>query len=252
LAENFQVGQEETSIAVGSPDQPFQLSDGDIERLLAFVGYGDPAGCFWFVGMEEAGDLTPAELLTRAREFQAIDDLARVHALPGYLTDMAPLRATWSAMSRLVLRLSGDPNWMDRERVRWYQMNRLGHTDGETFLTEALPLPSPSTAHWPYRALFTTRDEYRTKTLRRRMQRLRALYRQYEPHYVFCYGKHYWPDFEEVFDGAQFADLEPGRVRVARTHDRAIVLTHFFSRWFMTDQRVDLIARHLEGQAEGT
>ena len=36
---------------------------------------------------------------------------------------------------------------MDRERVRWYQMNRLGHTDGETFLTEALPLPAPSTAH---------------------------------------------------------------------------------------------------------
>ena len=152
--------------------QEFQLTRADVQNLLEFVGYGNPAGPFWFVGMEEAGDLTPAELLTRAREFRPIDDLARAHALPGDLTDMAPLRATWSGMSRLVLRLSGDAHWRDRERVRWYQMNKLGRTDGETFLTEALPLPAPSIAHWPYQALFTTREVYRAKVLPPRMEQL--------------------------------------------------------------------------------
>jgi hypothetical protein len=121
-----------------------QLTNDDIQSLLRFVGYGNPAGPFWFVGMEEAGDLTPAELLTRAREFRTVDDLARAHALPGYWTDMTRLRPTWSAMSRLVLRLSGEANWRDRQLVRSYQVNRLGHSDGETFLSEALPLPAPS------------------------------------------------------------------------------------------------------------
>src|SRR5205814_5404237 len=90
----------------------------------------------------------------RAREFRPIDDLARAHALPGYLTDITTLRPTWSATSRLALRLSSEPNWRDRDLVRCYQVNRLGHADGETLLTEALPLPSPSTVHWPYRSCF--------------------------------------------------------------------------------------------------
>src|SRR5437899_1633894 len=143
----------------------FQLSDVDVQHLLDFVGYGNPSGRYWFVGMEEAGDLKPAELLTRAREFHAIDDLSRAHALPGYWTDMTRLRPTWSAMSRLALRLSGEANWRDRELVRSYQVNRLGRAEGETFLTEALPLPCPSTAHWPYESLFGTRNLYRGKVL---------------------------------------------------------------------------------------
>jgi hypothetical protein len=130
--------------------------------------------------------------------------------------------------------------------VRWYQVNRLGHADGETFLTEALPLPSPSTAHWPYRSLFTSREVYRAKVLPPRMQRLRSLYEEHRPQYVFCYGKDHCGDFEDVFAGVGFTDLESGRVRVGRANGRAIVLTHFFSSWFMTDQRVDRIAGHLE------
>ena len=53
-------------------DVCFQLSEVDVQNLLDFVGYGNPAGRFWFVGMEEAGDLKPAELLTRARQFHTM------------------------------------------------------------------------------------------------------------------------------------------------------------------------------------
>jgi hypothetical protein len=228
-------------------DDHFQLAEVDVQKLLEFVGYGNPDGRFWFVGMEEAGDLKPAELLTRAREFHVIDDLARAHALPGYLTDMTKLRPTWSAMSRLVLRLSGEANWRDRDLVRWYQMNRLGRANGETFLTEALPLPCPSTAQWPYESLFATRDMYRGKLLRRRLGRLRALFDQHRPQYVFCYGKDYWAEFQQVFAGAAFEDIEPGRVRVAHTKSGTVVLTHFFSSWFMTDERIDRIAAQTAG-----
>jgi hypothetical protein len=112
---------------------------------------------------------------------------------------MTRLRPTWSAMSRLVLRLTGESNWRDRELVRWYQVNRLGRAGGETFLTEALPFPCPSTALWPYASLFATRDAYRTRVLPDRMRRLRAMFEQHRHRYVFCDGKGYWPTSRTSF-----------------------------------------------------
>jgi len=69
-----------------------ELSDEDIRSLLEFIGFGNHAGPFWFLEMEEAGDLKAAELVTRAREFHPIEDPARAYALPGYWADMTRLR----------------------------------------------------------------------------------------------------------------------------------------------------------------
>ena len=40
--------------------------------------------------------------------------------------------------------------------------------------------------------------------------------------------------------------MELGRVRVEHTNGGSVVLTHFFSSWFMTDDRIDGIAVYLE------
>jgi hypothetical protein len=58
-------------LASTSSETCSELSDEDIRSLLEFIGYGNPAGRFWFLGMEEAGDLKAAELVTRAIEFCA-------------------------------------------------------------------------------------------------------------------------------------------------------------------------------------
>jgi hypothetical protein len=227
------------------------LSADLVESLLAFVGYGNPDGGFWFVGMEEAGALTPGELETRAREFKPIDDLARVHDLHGYWMDRTRLIPTWSAMSRIVLRLSGRADWRDREAVRDYQVNRLGRLGGETFLTELLPLPSSSTAAWPYTALFPTRRAYADRVLPHRLLALRRLFEEHRPAYVFCYGKSYWRYYEEAFTARDLEELETERVRLGLVGRTCVVLTHFFSRYFMTDERVESIATRINALGSG-
>lgn len=157
------------------------LSEREVKRLLSFVGYGDPRGRFWFVGMEEAGGGTLDELRVRAEKFHPVDDLARVHGLVEYWMDMGKLIPTWSAMSRLALCLGDEPRWQDREVVRAYQRERLGRIGGETFLTEVLPLPSPSTGVWPYEALFPTREAYATAVLPERLRQLRELFVEHRP-----------------------------------------------------------------------
>lgn len=224
----------------------YAISGEDTDRLLQFLGYGNPSGPFWFVGMEEAGNLSKDEVLTRAREFHPIDDLARVHSLPGYWMDTTKLIPTWSAMCRLVLRISCNPAWQDREAVRAYQSEKLGRIGGATFLTELLPLPCPSTASWPYSTVFPTRETYAASIIPSRILRLRAVFKESQPQYVFCYGKTYWPYFEEIFRISRFHDLEQGRVRIACVDRGWLVLTEFFSRYFMTDPRIEAIASYLE------
>lgn len=221
------------------------VSEPEAKRLLSFVGYGNPAGRFWFVGMEEAGALTTDELRVRADLFHPIDDLARVHTLADYWMDIGKLIPTWSAMARLALRLEGHPRWHDRDSIRAYQRERLGRISGDSFLTEILPLPSPSRAVWPYGSLFPDRKAYEAEVLPHRIRLLRGLFDEYRPDYVFCYGKANWPHHERLFAGAVFEELETGRVRVGALGQSRIILTHFFSRYFLTDARVDAIAASL-------
>ena len=136
--------------------------------------------------MEEAGDLSRAQLLTRAEQFERIDDLARVHGLPGYWMDMRKVVPAWSGMARLVLRLQSHPGWQDREIVRDYQATRLGRLDGDTFLAEILP---------------PTRLRY-----------LGELFDEHRPAYVFGYGKSYWPYYMKIVGVTEREDLEPGKI----------------------------------------
>lgn len=130
-----------------------------MDNLLGHVGFGNPQGRFWFVGIEEYGEGTLKELEWRL-QFDEVDDLNRVHVLWG--TDFAKeepfnpqkLVPTWAAMSKFVLRLTGEPNCSDNERVRDYLSDHLGQVGDQTFLTEMLPLPVRGTDPnlWPYSA----------------------------------------------------------------------------------------------------
>ena len=206
---------------------------------------GTRAGTSGSWAWNEAGDLSLPELLTRANEFERIDDLARVHALRGYWMDMYKLIPTWSAMSRIVLRLQGHAGWRDREVIRDYQANRLGRLKGDTFLTEILPLPAPSTNSWPYGALFDSRATYAERVLRGRLRYLANLFQQHQPRYVFGYGKAYWPYYREIVGTTVLEELEPGKSAVGVRGQSCVVLTHFFSRYFMTDDRVEAMAQRI-------
>lgn len=123
------------------------LTAEELQKLLDFQGWGNPGGDFWFVGMEERGDGNDLELRWRLG-FTPIEDLIPAHLRweqfkPDEPFDPLLLVRTWATMSKIVLRLRGEENWTDTDRLRRYQAGRLGRPDGETFLTELLPLPAP-------------------------------------------------------------------------------------------------------------
>ena len=215
------------------------------QKLLDFKGYGNPAGPYWFVGIEEYGQGTEQELFTRATQFQEIDDLSRVHSLPDLRFDIQRLIPTWGAMCKIVLRLKDDPDWWDGETCRRYQSQTLGTTNGETFLTELLPLPKPGDRPWPDWWPWSSWDQYARTVLPERVAALRRLFDANRPRFIFCYGKSYWPYHKQVFPEADFRPIVAGKVQMAPLGTSRIVLTPFLAWFLTTNTLIDQMATEL-------
>lgn len=220
--------------------------DAAVAKLLRFKGYGNPAGPFWFIGIEEYGAATEQELLTKASLFRELDDLYRVHSLPEFYFDIRTLIPTWGTMSKIVLRLSGDLNWSDRETRRRYQSQQLGRTNGETFLTELLPLSKKSDSDWPDWWPWPSWDEYAEKVLPGRIQMIRTLFEAHRPRLIFCYGKGYWQFHQRIFPDANFTPILAGKMQIAELGSSTIVLTPFFAWFLMTNKLIDKMAKEIE------
>ncbi len=211
------------------------LTTQQIHRLLKFKGYGNPAGRFWFIGMEEGGG-SLNELLLRADHFDEVEDLDCAQRLIDPEVDRCKLvTSTWTTMCHILGKLSGEPAWSDTSHggfVRTYQSTRLGRCNGETFLTEVLPLPKKNTKDWPYESLFLTRQAYEAAVLPLRLNELRDLFDKHCPKYVFCYGKGFWPHHKELFSDAEFAPILDGAAQIATLGPTTITLTKFFDPSF--------------------
>lgn len=227
------------------------LTHSQIESLTGFLGYGNPAGAFWFIGLEERAsgtdDVLRHELEVRAQHFGPIEDLTALEAkefdTPTF--SIANYVRTWRIMSKIVLHLRGNDDW--QLKAADYQAKRLGRRDGETFLAELLPLPAPSASQWPYTRLFPTRAAYESSILPRRIEALRTLLRQHRPAWIFCYGKSYWSQFQRLFpDIAEFRPLAGGDILTGLTPARGrAVLTPFFTPYRMSDARIAELAQQL-------
>jgi hypothetical protein len=229
------------------------LSPEEWQRLYRFRGYGNPAGRFWFIGIEERGEGIVEELRVRLK-YREVEDLLHSQSpeVWGHAElwkkfdpdweDFNPdkLIPTWSTMIRFVLCLSGDTEWEDPKRVRKYQRESFGKLDGETFLADILPLPKPSDAYWPAFWPFHDWDAYAHEVLHGRQRMFADLIASNRPEYVFCYGKGYWAHFKGLLPNATFKQLDGGRFEVARSGATTLVLTPFFS------PRIGMGARQIE------
>jgi hypothetical protein len=237
------------------------LSDLEWQTLLQFKGYGNPAGRFWFIGIEERGDGTVAEYKVRAQKYRSVMDLqtAMSPEIWPVSKDSSPFQPdsyvpTWATMIRLALRLEGqEPKWDDPQTRKTYQRLQLGTLDGDTFLTDLLPLPKAGDSVWPDWWPFDNWDAYAKAVLPTRIAMFRDLLRTNGPSFVFCYGKSYWSRFKELFSGEDFTLLPRGTFQVAHQGSTTVVLTPFFSpRTGMTISQIDLLATSLVNLANAT
>ncbi|MBQ11499.1 MAG: hypothetical protein CMJ45_08115 [Planctomyces sp.] len=146
----------------------------------------------------------------------------------------------WRLMSKFVLAMQGDPDWQETSTAREYQATKLGHADGDSFLTELMPLPKPNLAAWPYESIFPDKKDYFKEIRPKRMAWLRSEFTKFQPRYVICYGKGYWPYYQEIFSNVTFDSELIENVLIGQRAHSTIIMTRFLSP--------DLVSPALLGQ----
>ena len=205
--------------------------------MQTFYGYGNYQGDYWFIGMEEGGGDTWAEVQKRlttwqARGAQPLEDLVDYHLAVGIthpFTDHPKIQPTWGKLIRLLLSLTGATP--TRETIRQLQRTQWARHDGNVCLLELLPLPSPSTQHWLYAEhsalpALATREHYRTVWSAQRITGLQAQLARYHPKVVIFYSFGYLAYWRAIVGGEFQAEAGGAfyQTRVGETH--FVVIKH--------------------------
>lgn len=236
------------------------MMQDDIKALLGFLGYGNPAGRFWFIGIEEAGasgDEDNRKEHEARLQFKEIEDLpsaeGRLRQALGKPPNMSKLRPTWATMCRFMMRIDGNANWRDREAVRDHQSTRLGLVGDESFLTEVLPLRKAQDdkwdgTWWPFNRWKDWQD-YCDSVRPARFERLRQLLDQHRPDFVFWYGNWFWREYRaELIPALRPRDLRKiagSSVEIGTLGPTTLVFTPFFGFRTMPMDLIDTIAVEL-------
>ena len=194
------------------------------EKLLTFVGHGNPAAPCWFLGMEEGIDERTMSLdeniMVRLQHFAPIMDLhesVRLLGCPITRTSRPPT-STWPWMAKILRGLvERAEDWSDPAEARRFIVERLGKMDGDAFIAELLPLPKQSDAAWPalYSRWWPTREEYEREVLPPRIAFLQQQMATYTPRWVIAHGKRHHEAYRRLFPDYQWA--EKGRLEVGRS-----------------------------------
>ncbi len=204
-----------------------KFDDALLEQYInTFYGYGNPAGHYWFVGMEEGGGSDFGDVQRRLEVWhqhgkKQFEDLAVYHqALAvaaknagfddkycrGYtrlFDDPPKLQRTWGKLIQILLSIKGQS--ITPDLVRAYQQQQLGKENDETCLPELLPLPSRSLKDWLYKDhsqldYLVDRRQYGQHCAEMRVNGLRQLVETHQPAVVVFYSLHSWykPRWEQI------------------------------------------------------
>jgi hypothetical protein len=229
-------------------ERPLQKYFDDVllnEFMRGFYGYGNFGGDYWFIGMEEGGGNSFADVHNRLRAWakrgkRELEDVAEYHAEIGvtHLFGNKPkLQKTWNKLIRAYL--SSQNQVPTTEQVREYQGNFFGRTNGDTCLLELLPLPSPSTNDWLYAqhsrlSCLANRRLYKKFCVEMRIANLRERVKRYQPKIIVFYGLSYLSEWEaiakEVFLSA------PNGLWISHNSSTCFVVTRHPADWGVTNE----------------
>ena len=183
------------------------IDTDDIRAFMGgFYGYGRYETNYWFVGLEEGGARTINDLSKRVDVWRRLGshevaDLYEFHEElgPNPWFGAKPRRqSTWARLIQIVLTAEGRSATNDD--ILQYQTTRLGRSDGETLLTELMPLPAKNLSTWYAHGLnipeLRSRTEYTARVRPRRIAHLKKRIAEHQPRVVVFYGaRRWWPDF---------------------------------------------------------
>ncbi len=219
----------------------------DFMVLNEFVGYGNPKGRFWFIGLEEAGDwkAPPSEVQMNGYRKRFLPRKA------GDIKNQADQQKEkytkiHDVMSKLVLAVTRQ---VDPESGDWrkYRNEQLLVEGGDTFQANLYPLArrSSSSKKLPekYQELFDVGEWYQDEVLKKRFDMLYREWKEYHPRFTICFGKGEWRSFEKLLR----LKIEPPYEEVdkCRIYRSGVVLCPFFKPTDMSNDRIRALAQRL-------
>lgn len=179
------------------------LNDALLESFIdGFFGYGNYAAPIWFIGMEEGGGNSEAEIEKRIDVWNSrgrceLEDLAEYHwalNITRYFDTPPVLQSTWAKLIRTYLTSMEQP--VSKSTVSAYQRSQWGRFQGSTCLLDLMPLPSPNTSNWVYGDLskipyLQSREKYVAAAADTRISSIQQRINEYGPRGIVFYGMHY-------------------------------------------------------------
>ena len=161
-------------------------------------GYGNLDAKYYLIGPEEGGDISLEQIEQgiadwESRGKQVVEDIRTPKGGKKWFQTGASLQRTWNGLIRIILSSEGFDH--NRERVRSYQIDELGSTDGDTCLLELSPFPSKNVNSWRISnsefPFLDSRKEFVKYAYHKRADRIRKLINDNSPEYVILYGSQY-------------------------------------------------------------
>jgi hypothetical protein len=210
-----------------------------IDYMSDFVGFGDRSAPVWFIGLEQGGGESLAELQRRlaawhdsgAGSFADLRDYCERFGERRWHGASPRIQPTLGKLVRLLLAAQGQPT--DSESVRRHQAEKFGCTSGGSVIAELMPLPSRNISEWIYSSLtdvpnLDSRESYLRRYRPLRLALLQRTIREAAPKAVAFVGTSEidtWSEvagvrFVEGVGGAQWSQVGPTRF-VVLTHPTA-------------------------------
>jgi hypothetical protein len=213
-----------------------KLSAEEIDRIVGFLGYGQPSAPVWFIGIEEGlgkMDSEDIEKNLKARaSFAETMDLREAHLrllLKGKPIDVEkkpPPTQVWQYMAKIMRAYGGNKDWIRLESAKEYIRSRLGRHHGETFLTELSPIPSKNGKDKTWLNWFRREDPGLNSKILQRAERLKQALVQNRPPLVMCYGN--GNNLPEKFADLLGVEWQPVCPNVCASRDYRRLLLPFF------------------------
>lgn len=164
------------------------------EVLNRYLGWGEPEGGVWFVGLEESlgwGRGQEEQIFQNYKppndEFERPVDPPRPSADPG--AKGRGIRYKTSRIMCQVDSLAAQHDW------RWYEANRLWKVGSRGCQVNLFPLGKPTRGSWPrdFKELFgfgaNDREAYEKRVQESRFLHIREAWEQHRPQATICFGK---------------------------------------------------------------
>ena len=231
-----------------------------IHFMNTFYGFGNYAGDYWLVGMEEAGGRTFAEIKKRLCKWQEsggheLEDLpSHAHKMgrgAKYFGENPKWQPTWGKLIRLVLAAERQMG-IETAVIKQFQQRRLGRHSSNHCLIELFPLPAKSAGHWIYAHHSTlpflhSRKQYQTYLAPIRIKHIQQKIKQHQPKAVIFYGWSYRRWWQEIAE-RPFTKHDNPKCLTAVTNNTLFIVIDHPATTGVTNLYFEQIGSHLNNQ----